>query len=150
ACDPHLLDLQQDDVAVAVDARAAHVLDVPGRVALAPVLLTAARPVGGAAFGQRAAQGLVVHPREHQHLTGGGFLHDGGCEAARAEAHARDPQGEIEIGRLTHRIGIPSSRMADLTSSIVIWPVWNTVAASTASAPAWMAGAKCPTSPAPP
>ena len=40
--------------------------------------------------------------------------------------------------------------MASLTWGMVSSPKWNTLAASTASAPAFTAGAKCSTAPAPP
>src|SRR5699024_3506786 len=94
-CRSDLLDLEQDHVTVAAERRASLMLAVPRGVALGPVLLSAAGPVGGAALGERAAQGLVVHPREHEHLAGGVVLHDGGGESAGAEAHARDSQREV-------------------------------------------------------
>ena len=45
---------------------------------------------------------------------------------------------------------LPGARSASLTSPIRSWPKWNTLAASTASAPAPTAGAKWASSPAPP
>ena len=55
-------------------------LHVAARVALAPVLLTAARPEGHPALAERAAQGLVVHPADHEDVAGVVLLHDGGDE----------------------------------------------------------------------
>ena len=74
-----LVDLDQQGVAVAVEAHGLDVLGVAGRVALAPVLLARAAPEHDAAGGQRAAQRLVVHPAEHEHL-------------ARCRAAARSPR----------------------------------------------------------
>src|SRR3712207_8864366 len=65
-----LVDEEQQRVAVAVQADVADPLAVPGGLPLHPVLAPAARPVGGPAAGQGAAQRLVVHPGDHEHLTG--------------------------------------------------------------------------------
>ena len=51
-----------------------------------PVLLPAARPVGAPAGGQRAVQRLIVHPAEHEHLTGVVLLGDGGDQPVRRRA----------------------------------------------------------------
>src|SRR4051794_21671946 len=75
---PLLVDEDQQRVAVAVQADVADPLAVPGGLALHPVLAPAARPVGGPARGQGAAQRLVVHPGDHEHLTGVVLLDDGG------------------------------------------------------------------------
>src|SRR5690606_12964409 len=48
------------------------------------------------------------------------------------------------------RTGWPAARRACLTAPMVSSPKWNTLAASTASAPASTAGGKCSTAPAPP
>src|SRR3546814_786550 len=64
-----LLDDEQQRVAVAVVVGLAHELAVARRVALAPHLLTAARPEHRAALGEALAQRLGVHPRHHQHLA---------------------------------------------------------------------------------
>src|SRR4051794_22078082 len=61
-----LVDLDQEGVAVAVEGHGLDELDVAGGVALDPVLAAAAAPVRAAAGGQGAAQGLVVHPAEHE------------------------------------------------------------------------------------
>src|SRR4029079_12472191 len=65
-----LIHLDHQGVAVAVQRHRLNPLVVPGRVALDPVLLAAARPIGAPAGGKGAMQRLVVHPAEHQHLTG--------------------------------------------------------------------------------
>ena len=72
---------------------ALHVLDVAGRVALAPVLLAAAAPVGRPAGGQRAVQGLVVHPADHQHLAGVVLLDDAHDQAVGVTLQARGDGG---------------------------------------------------------
>src|ERR671915_1045401 len=71
-----LVDEHQQRVAVAVQADVADPLAVPGGLALHPVLAPAARPVGGPPGGEGAAQGLVVHPAQHQRLAGAVLLHD--------------------------------------------------------------------------
>src|SRR6185369_11187021 len=76
-----LVHLDHQGVAVAVQRHRLDPLVVPGRVALDPVLLAAARPVGAPAGGKGAMQRLVVHPAEHQHLTGVVLLGDGRDQA---------------------------------------------------------------------
>src|SRR5690606_31645859 len=58
------------------------------------------------------------------------------------------PRGDGQRG--AHRTVMPSAAIAAFASPIVISWKWNTLAASTASAPAWTAGAKCSGRPAPP
>ena len=120
-----------------------HVLRVAGGVALAPVLLAAARPEGDAALGEGAAERLGVHLAQHEHLAGVALLDDRRQQPVarrtrRASMHARRRLAVI----VAHRTAIPSARSASLTSPIVSSPLWNTDAASTASAPAAIAGAK--------
>src|SRR5690606_11404071 len=69
--------------------------------------------------------------------TGGAGGGDG------AVVHTRTLAGE-------QRTGWPAARRACLTAPMVSSPKWNTLAASTASAPASTAGGKCSTAPAPP
>src|SRR5660397_298260 len=57
------------------------VLDVAGRLALAPDLVAATAEVHAAARAQRFLKSVVVHPRDHQHPPGGGVLHDGTYQA---------------------------------------------------------------------
>src|SRR3546814_3872748 len=71
-------------VAVAIERGAARVLHVAARVALAPVLLTAARPERHATLGERTAEGLGIHVAEHQHLL-------------RSEEHTSELQSLMRI-----------------------------------------------------
>ena len=82
-------------VAVAVVAQLLDRHRVAARRALVPVLLAAAAPEPRLARLARAALGLGVHPREHQHAAGLGVLDDRGAELAAQAAS---------------RIGTPSSR----------------------------------------
>src|SRR3546814_15658346 len=83
-----LLDDEQQRVAVAVVVGLAHELAVARRVALAPHLLTAARPEHRAALGEALAQRLGVHPLHHQHLARAVLLDDRGNEIGRASGRA--------------------------------------------------------------
>ena len=91
-----LVDPHEQRVAVAVERDRPHPLDVAGGVALAPVLLPAARPEGHPALGQGAAQRLVVHPAEHEHLAGVVLLDDRGDEPVRVPLEARG-DGRVEL-----------------------------------------------------
>src|SRR6266705_2345537 len=73
-----LLHDDEHGVAVAVEVRLAHPLTVARRVALAPVLPARSAPEPGAAGGERAAERLLVHPRQRQHPARAVLLHDGG------------------------------------------------------------------------
>src|ERR671921_1078400 len=98
---PLLVDEDQQRVAVAVQADVADPLAVPGGLALHPVLAPAARPVGGPAGGEGAVQRLVVHPGDHEHLTGVVLLDDGGDETggvAAQECCDRGVQGGLGGG----------------------------------------------------
>src|SRR5918997_6067383 len=88
-----LVDEHQQRVAVAVQAHVADPLAVPGGLALHPVLAPAARPVGGPAGGQGAVQRLVVHPGDHEHLTGVVLLDDGGDQPGGVAAQQRGDGG---------------------------------------------------------
>ena len=72
-----LVDLDQQGVAVAVEADLLDPLAVAGGLALDPVLLAGPAPVRRPAGGQGAVQRLVVHPAQHQHLAGVVLLHHG-------------------------------------------------------------------------
>src|SRR6185437_403576 len=96
-----LVDLYHEGVAVAVERHRLDPLVVPRRVALHPVLLAAARPVGAPARGEGAMQRLVVHPAEHQHFAGVVLLGD-----------RRDQAGCVSLqpcrdGRVKHRSSPP-------------------------------------------
>src|SRR5262249_11422904 len=140
-----LVDLEQHGVAVAVQAHRVHVLRVARRLTLHPVLLPRPREIGGLASLQRARECDVVHPRDHQHLPGAARLGDG---VNQPVGFALQPRRDPCVQR--HLTTIPSSAIAAFTWPMVSSPKWNTLAASTASAPATTAGAKCSTAPAPP
>src|SRR5690606_38133325 len=139
-----LIDREQDRVTVAVDGDAVHPLRVARGVTLAPVLLAGPGPVHGPPAGEGAAQRLGVHPGEHEHLAPVVLLHGHGREAVGV------PDDPVDIALHAYRSTTPDPRSACLASPTVSCPLWNTLAASPASAPASMAGAKCVTSPAPP
>src|SRR5690606_26488994 len=81
-----LLDLEQQDVAVAVVVGLTDPLALARRLALAPHLLAAAAPEHRAALGQRGSQRVLVHPRHHQDSTVDDVLHDGRHEPGRVVA----------------------------------------------------------------
>lgn len=95
---PDLVDPDEHGVGVAVERDGLHVLEVTGRVPLHPVLLAAAGPVGAAAGGQGAVQGLVVHPAEHEHLTGVVLLGDGRDQPVRGTLEALGDGGVETAG----------------------------------------------------
>ena len=74
---PRLVHLDQQRVAVAVVADAPDVLTVARRLPLAPELLPAPAPEPGAPGLEGAAEGLGVHPGEHEDGPVGGVLDDG-------------------------------------------------------------------------
>src|SRR5262249_48147796 len=78
----NLMDLEEDRVGVAVDVDFAYFLDVPPLFAFAPELAAAAAVIHGAAGSQRFLVGFLIHPGEHQHLSCGGVLGNGGDETA--------------------------------------------------------------------
>jgi hypothetical protein len=80
-----LLDLQQEDVLVAIGADLADLLDVAALLALAPQAPPAARPVVRQARLQRQPQGIGVHPGDHEDLARVGVLGNGRHEAARVD-----------------------------------------------------------------
>src|SRR5918998_1428918 len=88
-----LVDEDQQGVTVAVQPDVADPLPVSGGLALDPVLAPAARPVRGPAGGQRATQRLVVHPGDHEHLTGVVLLDDGGDQPGGVAAQERGDRG---------------------------------------------------------
>ena len=101
-----LVDHEEDGVAVAVEPHLTHLLDVSGRLALDPVVLAAAAPERAAAGGERAVQGLVVHPSDHQDVAAGGVLDNGGHEATGVALEARG-HGRIEGAHAHHCLRRP-------------------------------------------
>src|SRR2546423_7007134 len=93
---PFLFDHEKHGVAVAVVVRLPHPLPVARGLALAPVLLPGATPEPAPPRGKRAAQRLLVHPRQLQHLAGALLLDDGrhqpvGVERDLAQVTLIDP-----------------------------------------------------------
>src|SRR5262249_55868456 len=80
ACDPDLIDLDEERVAVAVESDGPHVLVVPSGLALHPLVAPAAGPVRGGAGGEGTPQRRPGHPREHEDLTAVVLLDDRGHE----------------------------------------------------------------------
>ena len=97
-----LVDHDEDRVAVAVEPHLAHPLAMTRRLALDPVLLPRAAPVRGQTRGERAVQGLVVHPADHQHLAGAVLLRHGHHETV---AVSLEPPGDgrVEVGGCSRR-----------------------------------------------
>ena len=88
-----LIDLNQQCIAVAVQGHTLDVLHMAGGVALAPVFLTGTGPEGHAPGGERAAQSLIVHVADHQHLVGVVLLHDCGDQTFGIAPEARGDAG---------------------------------------------------------
>ena len=107
-----LAHLDQDGVAVTVQPDLVHPLAVTAGLALHPVFVPASGPEGGPAGGQRAVQGDVVHPADHQHLAGALLLDHGRHQSGRI---VLQPRGDLRIeigisGYVTgaHRSILPS------------------------------------------
>jgi hypothetical protein len=69
-----LRDLQEQCVAVAVDIGFDKLLRVAGGFAFSPESPSRAGPIGDIPGRKRLAQGLRIHPGEHQNLAGFGIL----------------------------------------------------------------------------
>ena len=83
-----LLDGEEDGIGVTIDADLEDFLSMAAFFAFSPKFPAAAAEVGSHTGLQRFLEGLLVHPGEHEDLSGGGILGDGWEEAA----------GEVEIG----------------------------------------------------
>jgi hypothetical protein len=90
AGDTHLLDPDQETVAVAVGGHRADMLDVAGGLALLPVAAAGATPEPGAAGGEGAPDGLRVHPGDHQDGAVGVVLDNRREQAGGVEGEAGD------------------------------------------------------------
>jgi hypothetical protein len=80
-----LLDLEEEDVSVAVDEPSKNALGVPAGLTFEPESGARAAPVGHQAGAEGIFEGLAVHPCEHENAAGrprggGGFLDDDGNE----------------------------------------------------------------------
>jgi hypothetical protein len=68
-CGTNLVDSNQHAIGVTVHENALHQLNVPGRIALAPIRLTRARPERNSSFCDGALQSFGVHVGEHQDIA---------------------------------------------------------------------------------
>src|SRR5205085_6737681 len=134
------IDAHQHRILIAVELHGLDPLRVAAGLALHPELIAAAAPEGRLASRERLVERLAVHPGEHQHLAGGGILHDRRHQAVLIEF-------DVHVG---HRIGNPRAAQVCLTFDILNVPKWKTEAARAADAPAANASAKSPGWPAPP
>ncbi len=71
-----LLDHQDNDVGVTVQAQFMQLLHMTRFFTFAPEFATRTRPIDGTVLGRRQAQGLAVHPGHHQHPAGLVILSD--------------------------------------------------------------------------
>src|SRR6185437_10127213 len=117
----HLLDNEQDRVAIAIEPDLAHALHVARLLALAPQLVPRARPVMRLARVAGQRQRVTVHPRERQHAMRRGILRDRGSKSVLVPANLLDPVVVPSHWRLS-RTSIPAARIAALASPIVYWP----------------------------
>ncbi len=75
-----LLNFEQNRVTITIKANLSNMLRVPARCTLHPVLMTTPREVRGLGRCQRPRDSFVIHPREHEHLSGVPLLDDHGYE----------------------------------------------------------------------
>jgi len=93
-----LLDLEEEDILVAVHEPADNALGVTAGLAFEPELAARAAPVSHESLLESHGEGFAVHPGEHEHAAGGalgagGFLDD----------HGNQPVGgkfEVEFHRI--------------------------------------------------
>src|SRR5574340_1767159 len=92
-----LFHLQQNHVAVAIEAYLFHLLDMARLFALVPQFLARARPVYRLALLPGQAQCLAIHPRHHQHAACRRILRDGGNQTVRSEEHTSELQSPKDL-----------------------------------------------------
>lgn len=102
ACADGLLDLEKQDIAVAVDIPAHYALQVAAGFSLEPELLARPAPVVHKAGFESLLERFVIEPGEHQNAAGrvvpaGSFLHD-----RRDESVGSKFEIEFHSCRLTH------------------------------------------------
>ena len=97
-----MVDEDEERVAVAVGHNGPHLLPVPGRCALYPLLASAAREVGGLTRRERALKGGEVHPGHHEHLAGVPLLGDD-----RDESVVIEPDALEELSERGHAAIVP-------------------------------------------
>ena len=93
-----LLDLEEENILVAVHEPADDALGVAAGLTFEPELAARAAPVGHEALLEGHGEGFAVHPGEHEHAAGralgaGGFLDDYGNQPVGGEF-------EIEFHRI--------------------------------------------------
>ncbi len=93
----HLLDGQQQHVAIAIGANAENFLEMSGLLALAPQAAARTRPVHGITAGQGFGQRLAVHVGEHH-----------------------DPPFGVLGNRRDHPVGVPFERLVERQRRIKI------------------------------
>ena len=98
-----LVHQHHERVAIAVDAHLAHVLSVPGGLALLPVLLAAAAVEPRTPRRKSASQGLGVHVGHGQHRPVGGVLHDRRHQAVGLGEV--DGAHQVPVDRERHALG---------------------------------------------
>src|SRR5450755_61902 len=92
-----LLDLQQHDVVVAVEAQLPHLLDVAALLALLPEAPARAAPVVRLAELGGLGERLAVHEGEHQDVVRSALLHDRRNEAVRVPLHVVEPAHRFSV-----------------------------------------------------
>ena len=105
ACAAGLLDLEEQDVLVAVGVPAFDFLGVSAGFALEPEFFAGAAPVVHEAGGEGFFQRFAVHPGEHEDaatgdVTRGGFLDDGGDEAVGGKFEVEFHSCRIKVSRV--------------------------------------------------
>src|SRR5438105_7113009 len=96
-----LLDLEQHDVVVAVQAQLMHLLDVARLLALVPQAVARAAEVHRLAELCRARERLPVHEGEHQHVVAAELLRNRRYQALRVPLDLIEPvhRGSVAISR---------------------------------------------------
>jgi len=85
----NLIYLDKQRVAITVMIHCLDPLHVPRGVSLTPVLLSTARPKDSAPLRKGAAQGLIIHPTNHQYLMGIELLDDSANKPIGVEFDSR-------------------------------------------------------------
>ena len=98
ACAASLVHPQQDGITIAVERYGFDLLGVAAGGTLDPIFLAGTRIVGAVPGGEGVGQRVVVHPGEHEYLTGVGRLGDGRHESLVVEAHAGGDGGVELVG----------------------------------------------------
>ena len=116
--------MNQESVAVAVNAQRAEVEFVARGFALLPQRLAASRPEVDAAALDGPGEGLVVHPAEHEDAAAHRILDDGGNQTVLVPVDFRGHEtvarsATLKISASGGRTGIPRSARKRFTSATV-------------------------------